>query len=180
MFENKKNCYLRAFEPEDYEIVYKWRNNPEFSALTAGNVDFVSSEKEKQWVKEKIFNDKTENFWVICDKETNEPVGFTSIINIDFRNKNVWMGEMAINKENLDKGYELSANALVLDFVFNELGLNRIYTGYIEENKFAKEIFAKMGFTVEGITREDVYKGGKFHDVVIVSLLEKEYRNQKT
>ncbi|OQY05515.1 MAG: hypothetical protein B6I20_01155 [Bacteroidetes bacterium 4572_117] len=151
MFENKKNCYLRAFEPEDYEIVYKWRNNPEFSALTAGNVDFVSSEKEKQWVKEKIFNDKTENFWVICDKETNEPVGFTSIINIDFRNKNVWMGEMAINKENLDKGYELS-----------------------------KEIFAKMGFTVEGITREDVYKGGKFHDVVIVSLLEKEYRNQKT
>jgi RimJ/RimL family protein N-acetyltransferase len=176
---NEENCYLRAFEPDDYKIVHKWRNNPEFSALTTENVDFVSSEKEKQWVNEKIFNDKTENYWAICDKETNEMIGFTSITKIDFRNKNAWMGEMAISKEYLNKGYELLANAGVLDFVFNELGLNRIYTGYIVENEFAKEIYAEMGFSIEGVTREDIYKGGKYHDVVIVSLLENEYRNLK-
>ncbi|MEN8121645.1 MAG: GNAT family protein [Bacteroidota bacterium] len=179
MTRNEENCYLRAFEPDDYKTTHKWRNDPDVVANVTENVNFVSSEREKLWVEEKIFNDKMENYWAICDKNTNEMVGYTSISKINIRNRNAWMGEMVIDEGHWNKGYELAANALVLEFVFDELGLNRLYTSYLESNEVSKKIFADMGFSVEGVLREDVYKGGKFHNVEVVSLLKSEYLNLK-
>ncbi len=175
MFKNKENCYLRAFEPEDYKTTHKWRVDPDMVNLLVGNIFYVSSEREKKWVEEKMMNDRTEIYWAICDKETHEMVGFTSIRQFDFRNRHVRWGGMTIGKEFWSKGYAMAANALVLKYVFEEMGFNRIYTSYLEQHDVSTAIFEKMGFTVEGIAREEVYKSGKFHNVVKVSLLKSEY-----
>ncbi|MBN1252561.1 MAG: GNAT family N-acetyltransferase [Bacteroidales bacterium] len=175
MFKNRENCYLRAFEPDDYKTTHKWRTDPDMLKLLVGNIFYVSSEREKKWVEEKIFDDTKEIYWAICDNKTNEMVGFTSIRQIDYRNRNVEWGGMTIGKEFWSKGYAMAANALVLKFVFEELGFNRIYTSYLDEHEVSTAIFEKMGFTIEGVSREEVYKGGKFHNVVKVSLLKSEY-----
>jgi len=175
MFKNKENCYLRAFEPDDYKTTHKWRTDPDMLKLLTGNMFFVSSEREKKWVEQKIFDDTKEIYWAICDKETDEMVGFTSIREIDYRNRNVRWGGMTIGKEFWSKGYAMSACALVLVYVFEELGFNRIHTTYMENHEVSKGMFVKMGFTVEGVAREELFKSGKFHNIEKVSLLKSEY-----
>ncbi len=146
MFKNKENCYLRAFEPDDYKITHKWRADPDMVKLVVGNTIFVSSEREKRWIEQKIFDDSKEIYWAICDKETGEMVGFTSLRQIDYRNRKARWGGITIGKEFWNKGYAMATNALSLRFVFEELGLNRVYTCYLEGHEVSKAIFEKNGF----------------------------------
>ena len=69
----------------------------------------------------------------------------------------------------------MATNVLILQFVFEELGLNRLYTDYLEDHEISANIFKKMEFTIEGTARKEVFKNGEFHNVVRVSLLKREY-----
>ncbi len=42
-----ERVYLRAFEPDDYRLINKWRNDPEINKYLGGNTFLVSSEREK-------------------------------------------------------------------------------------------------------------------------------------
>lgn len=175
MNETKDTVYLRAFEIEDYKIINKWRHDDDMNNMLVGSSIYVSSEREKKWVEEIIHDDRTKIYFAICDKETDEMVGYTSVRKINWRNRSAYWGGMTIGKEHWNKGYAQAANALVLKYVFDELGLNRFYTDYLEEHKVSTRIFEKMRFTVEGVSRSEVYKGGRFHNVVNVSMLKEEY-----
>ena len=41
--------YLRALEPDDYQVTIKWRSDEEIQNMVGGAKYFVSSEKEKEW-----------------------------------------------------------------------------------------------------------------------------------
>lgn len=175
MFENNESVYLRALEIDDYKLINKWRNDPEITEMLVGNKVFVSSMREKAWVEEKIHNDRVEMYFAVCDKETNEMVGYSSVRCINWRNKSACWGGLTLGKEHWQKGYAMATNALILQFVFEELGLNRLYTDYLEDHEISANIFKKMGFTIEGIARQEVFKNGEFRNVVRVSLLKREY-----
>jgi len=175
MFENNESVYLRAFEIEDYKLINEWRNDPDVSKMVVGNKLFVSSAREKIWVEEKIHDDKVDMYFAICAKDTNEMIGFTSVRSINWRNKSAYWGGVTIGKEHWKKGFAKATNGLILKFVFDELGLNKIYTDYLKEHDISDRIFKKMSFTIDGIARQEVFKGGRFHDVVRVSLLKREY-----
>ncbi len=175
MFNNNESVYLRAFEVDDYKIINKWRNDPEVSEMLGGNKIYVSSIREKAWVEEKIHNDKKEVYFAVCDKKSNEMIGFSSVRKINWRNKHAYWGGLTIAKEHWNKGYAMATNVLVINFVFDELGLNKIYTEYLEGHKVSEKIFKKMSFTIEGVARQEVFKNNKFLNVVRVSLLKKEY-----
>ncbi len=176
MIKNKENCYLRAFEPEDYKITHKWRTDPDMTNLLTGNIFFVSSEREKKWVEEKIMNDQTEIYWAICDKESHEMVGMTSIRDIDWRNRRAFIGGMTIGKEFWGKHYAYYATVLVLKYAFLELGMNKVTTDFIASHKVSRHLLInKLGLSEEGIFKQDLYKGGKYHDIVKVAILKKEF-----
>jgi [ribosomal protein S5]-alanine N-acetyltransferase len=179
MFKNNQSVYLRALEIDDYKLINKWRNDPEISNMLVGNKIFVSSVREKAWVEEKIHNDRLEMYFALCNKETNEMVGYSSIRQINWRNKSACWGGLTLGKEHWKKGYAMAANALILEFAFDELGINKFYTDYLEEHEVSAGIFKKMGFKEEGIARQDVFKNNKFHNVVKVSLLKREYDEMK-
>ncbi len=176
MDKSKINCYLRALELEDYKITHKWRTDPEMTKLMTGNVFFVSSERERKWVEEKILDDRKEIYWAICDKESNEMVGMTSLRNIDYRNRKVFIGGITVGKEYWGKHYAFYATFLILEYAFSELGLNKVSTDYVAGHKVSKHLFVdKLGLSQEGIFRQELYKGGKYHDIVKVAILRDEF-----
>ncbi len=176
MAEINVNCYLRAFEPEDYKIVHKWRTDPEMTDLLTGNAIFVSSEREKKWIEEKIFDDSKEIYWAICDNKTHEMVGVTSLREIDFRNRKAFIGGMTVGKEYWGKHFAYYATILVMKYAFLELGLNKVSTDYIEAHKVSEHLLTnKLGFSKEGVFREELFKKGRYHDIVKVAILKKEF-----
>lgn len=172
--------YLRAFELDDYKLINMWRKDEEDYKLVAGNKYFVSSEKDKKWVEEKIFNDAKDIYLAICIKENDEMIGYLSIKNIDWRNsKAEWGGITIGERQHRGKGYSLEAAYLMLEHVFCELGLNRFYGYWLEANKGSIIMGKKLGFKQEGVLRDFVYKGNKFNSVLLMSILKEEFKTLK-
>lgn len=171
------SIYLRAFEPEDYILINKWRNDPELQKLTAGPIRYVSSEMEKAWVQQKMMNNKTELYWAVCANDgSHKMIGYTSINNIDYVNRSFLSGGFLIGDNHYRDGQAVvEAHYIKLDYAFNELNMHRATGDFISEHITSRSILESFYWTFEGIDREALFKCGRYHDLVRASLLRREF-----
>jgi RimJ/RimL family protein N-acetyltransferase len=73
-------------------------------------------------------------------------------------------------------GYGSETTALMLEHAFGVLGLHRVALAVFEYNERAIRAYRKVGFSVEGRSREAIWRGGRFWDEVQMSVLEDEWR----
>lgn len=73
------------------------------------------------------------------------------------------------------RGYMTEVVEAVLKYVFDDLGLNRLYAYHMQRNPASGQVLAKNGFTQEGLLRQRVMKWGKFEDVALWALLKDEW-----
>ena len=76
------------------------------------------------------------------------------------------------------RGYGTEAIVLMLRFYFDELGYQRCETGINAFNQPSLALHEKLGFTVEGVRRRAFYTQGRYGDVVMVSILDDEFRER--
>lgn len=167
--------YLRALEPGDHVLIHTWRNDEETSSALLGNKYFVSLERERRWVEEKIANDKDSIVLAICLRSSNEMIGYLHVFAIDYRNRVAQWGGIIIAADQRRKGYSKEACLLMLQYVFDELNMNRFYGIWLDENIASLKMGMDVGFQREGLMRKVVFRGGKYHDGVIMSVLKEEW-----
>jgi ribosomal-protein-alanine N-acetyltransferase len=172
--------YLRAFEPDDYKKINAWRRDEDVYRLTGGNRFFVSSERDKQWVLEKILNNQTDIYLAICLEENDAMIGYVSLSDINYRNGRAeWSGVVIGEKDYRGQGYATQAIYLLLEYAFDELGLHRVSGSWLAENTVSIFVGKMMGFRQEGVLRDYVYKEGKRHDMIVMSMLRPEFDQLK-
>ena len=74
------------------------------------------------------------------------------------------------------KGYGTEATAIMLDHAFSTLGLHLVGLAVFEFNERAIRSYLKVGFVVEGRSREAIWRGGRHWDELQMSILEGEWR----
>lgn len=175
----KGNLYLRAFEYSDLSLLNAIRNDDFLYPTTGGNKYYISSEYDKKWIGDKIFNNYKQLYLVICSEEMDEPIGYVCATNIDYINRKAEWGGLVVSKEFSGKGFATDAGCLLLDHLFQELGINMVYAYVKEDNKGSVRISEKLGFKQDGLIRDFVYKQNSFHDAYIFTLLKSDYENSK-
>ncbi|WP_341322793.1 GNAT family protein [Solibacillus sp. FSL H8-0523] len=176
--ENK--VYLRAFEHSDISFLNTIRNNDTLYQTTTGNKYYISSEHDKKWIEDKIFNNYNQLYLVICSSESQQPLGYVCANNIDYINRKAEWGGLIVTNELNSKGIGTDAGYLLLDHLFGELGMNMVYAYVNENNKASYRLSEKYGFKKDGLIRNFVYKQNRFHNVYVFSILKSEYVNNKT
>ena len=169
--------YLRALELDDYKVSIAWRKDDDITNTTGGNKIFVSSEHEKQWVQNMIFN-KDKIVLAICLKNNNKYIGNVSMFDIDLLNKSCSTAIMIGDKDEWNKGFATEAIMLMLKYAFEERGMERVSATIIKNNQPSIKVHEKCGYKVEGIMRNSIYKLGKYNDMVLISILKSEYFNR--
>ncbi|MFD3166736.1 GNAT family N-acetyltransferase [Herpetosiphon sp. NSE202] len=84
-----------------------------------------------------------------------------------------WLAESAGGQ-----GLMVRATRALLEFVFDQLGLNRIGLNAVVENKRSRVVADRLGFTLEGVRRQTWTDGKRFADMACYSLLASEWRSQ--
>ena len=169
------SIYFRAFKVDDYELIHKWRTNPEVNKYLAGNMFLFSLEREKEFVLNVILNDSKNIYFGICDSKTDKLIGFSSINHIDLRNlKAEWGGTLIGEKKYLGKGIGKTASAMMLRFLFDHYPINKVYAYCLEEHPATSKLFSSLGFKKDGLLREEVFKNGEFKNVLLFSILRQE------
>lgn len=170
----KHRIYLRALEPDDYKVSVKWRNDDEIQNMVGGAKYFVSSEREKEWVHNAIFdNDKL--VLAICLVENNEYIGNMIMHDINMLNRSCHISGMIGEKTYWSKGYFNEARMMMLRFAFYERGMERITASPLEDNVASLKSALSCGYKQEGVARQSVYKNGKFHNQILLSILREEF-----
>ena len=73
-------------------------------------------------------------------------------------------------------GYMSEAIPAVVQYGFEDLGLNRLYAFHMMRNPACGRLLQKSGFKQEGVLRQCVQKWGQFEDVALQAILKKEWR----
>ncbi len=67
----------------------------------------------------------------------------------------------------------------VMEKVFEEFHAHRLWLDVFETNLRAQHVYKALGFRQDGLFREAVYRDGKYHSLLLMSLLDREYRERK-
>ena len=120
-----------------------------------------------------------EKLFVISSRQ-GEAIGTVGLTKIDCRSRNAEWGRFMIgDKKYLGKGYGLEAMYLIAQYAFTHLNLHRLYLKVFAWNKNARAMFESFGFREEGTLREQVFRDGKYHDIVIYGMLGNEFKKRR-
>lgn len=170
---------LRKMQNEDVEIYHAWRNDSQVMYSTNPSLDVYSLEETKEFVEKIILQASSSKSYIIYDKQNSKPIGITSLINIDAKNRNaeciIDIGE----KDYWGQGYGHEALSLLLNYAFLEMNLNRIYLRVFSFNEKAISLYHKLGFMHEGRSRQTLFRNGQWQDIVHMGILQDEYMKKK-
>ncbi len=77
------------------------------------------------------------------------------------------------------RGIGRKAMECLLDYLFGDVGLHRLQARIHEENKPSLRLFDGLGFRREGVLREAALRDGVHRDLVLMSLLGREWRSAR-
>ena len=73
--------------------------------------------------------------------------------------------------ENQKQGYATAAIRLMIDYCFETLGLNQIYSSVPSGNIGSRKLFEKLGFVQTGYRKNWLRRGNGWEDIVYFQLL---------
>lgn len=103
-----------------------------------------------------------------------EKIGYFRLSNHSTENKNIYIGA-DISLEYKGCGYGKASYKKFIPFLFKEYDLNKISLEVLATNTVAISLYEKLGFKTEGIKRQEVKKGDKWVDSIVMSILRDEY-----
>lgn len=85
-------------------------------------------------------------FWAIIRRDTKKHIGNIKIDPINSEDKSGEYGIMIGDKSEWGKGYANEASTTLINYCFNEIGLNKINLGVNRSNNNALKLYDKLGF----------------------------------
>ena len=165
---------LRRHSPEHYRLYGEWYGDPEIWHLTS----WASAPLGPSAV-ERLFEDRehspADDSFAIHLRDEGKPIGVVSLMNISVANASAELSIIVGHQEDRHHGYGAEAIAVLLDYAFRDLSLNRVGLSVFDFNEDAIAAYGKLGFREEGRLRGALRRDETFHDAILMSVLKREW-----
>jgi RimJ/RimL family protein N-acetyltransferase len=166
---------IRAIEKTDIDEILKWINNPEVTSNLILRYP-VSRYQEEKWIERMLDGADERNKVFVIETKDKIYLGGIGLHNINWLDRNAEVGIVIGKKEYWNKGYGTDAMMTLLDFAFHQMNLHRVYLRVYDFNPRGIRSYEKCGFRKEGVSREDHYIEGRYHDTIIMGILKDEFK----
>ena len=146
---------LRRAVRKDAEAMFRnWASDPEVTKYltwpTHSTVD-ISKRVLDSWIKEYKKDDYYQ--WMIVLKELGQPIGSISVVQ---QRQDIGQAEIGycIGRSWWHQGITTEALNAVIDFLFREVGANRLTARHDPRNPHSGNVMKKCGMVYEGTTRQ--------------------------
>jgi len=149
-----KKIKLRALEPTDVDLLYKWENNTSIWTVSNTMVPF-SKESIEQFIsyERDIYSDKQLRL-VICLKENEKAIGCIDLFDFDMRHRRTGIGILIAEESARQKGYAKDALTVLIKYAFDTLFVHQLYCNIPDDNQPSIELFKKHGFVEIGVKKD--------------------------
>ncbi len=169
-----KRVILRAIENKDLSLLQNWSNNPEIQ-YGLGGWHFPSSmDIMNRWF-ESIQGDELNQRYAI-DTEKHGLIGTANLVNINWKDRNAFTGMLIGDKDIRGQGYGTDSVMTLMRYTFEELGLERLDSTMIENNKASLKLYlGKCGWTEEGRKKNWYWRQNRYWDKIVVGITREDY-----
>lgn len=166
---------LAPLKREYIDKFIEWLNDPELMQYLVRDKP-LTRDMEEEWFDNLKHRENRIIFSILITNENSKLIGNCGIEDINWKDRIDPCGIFIGYKENQGKGYGTEALRLLVNYGFKTLNLNRLELKVYDFNVRAIKCYKKVGFIEEGRKRQGVFKNGQYHDVIIMSILQKEWK----
>ncbi|MDL2322884.1 GNAT family N-acetyltransferase [Bacteroidales bacterium OttesenSCG-928-A17] len=171
-FLESEKITLRALEPEDLDVLYKWENDSRLwqngSTLTPYSKFALRDYLENSL--QDIFQSRQLRL-MVEEKQSKKPVGTIDLYDYDPIDQRAGIG-ILLDEDFRNLGYGTETLHLIADYAFRFLLLNQLYAYVPLSNQASVKLFDKCGYEHSGILKSWVKTPEGFEDVYFMQLLK--------
>lgn len=174
---NTDRLILRRFQLSDaHDMFNNWANDSEvtkFLTWKPHNSVEVTKIVIEQWIVG--YKDNNIYNWAIELKEGGEVIGGISIVEMDEKNCSCEVG-YCMSRRYWGIGIMAESLKAVIDYLFSEIGFNRIAAKHDTKNIASGKVMIKSGMKYEGTLRQVKLRDDKgFYDLALYAILREDW-----
>lgn len=174
VFLDGEQVTLRPVEEEDLAFLQRDINDPKVRQPLAAMTP-VNAAQEQDWFEQ--MNEDAGVSLLICTDD--EPVGTIGLSDINETWGHAEVGYW-VTPDAWGEGYATAATELLVGYGFDQRRFNKVIAHAFDFNIGSRRVLEKVGFTEEGVHREEAFVNGEFVDVHRYGLLAREWRTART
>ncbi|MDR1720406.1 MAG: GNAT family N-acetyltransferase [Dysgonamonadaceae bacterium] len=170
-FLENDNIKLRALEPEDLDVLYRWENESEWWFYGNTSVPF-----SKFTLREYLASADNDIYQLqqlrlmVIEKTDNLPIGTIDLYDFNPMHQRAGVGIM-LDASRRGKGLGTQALTLIKEYAFNFLSMNQLYAYIPQGNTASIKLFERCGFEQTGQLRQWIKLAQGFEDACVYQLL---------
>lgn len=163
-----KRIRLRALEPEDLDVLYRWENDP-----SLWEVGDTLAPYSRYLLKEYIANShqgiyESHQLRMMIELINEQrPVGLIDLFDFEPRHARAACG-ILIDPACQGEGLATEALRLMMEYAFSHLRLHQLYVHIPVTNEPSKRLFTRCGFKESGILKDWTITSDGYSDVWIM------------
>jgi len=172
---------LKKVETKDSDDLFELLTNERLYKYKPGNpLKSMDAVKKVVGHYERDFNKRKTIFLGIFYKiAKSKMVGVAEIFDFDNKVNSLEIG-YTLNEKFWGKGIAAKTTAIMLDFLFNIIDVNRIQATSMPINEKSQNVLKRNGFVYEGTLRQiKNWTGNGIVDLIYYSILKSEYKKTK-
>ena len=175
MFAQNENIIIRAAEPKDASLIYKWENDQEIWRVSETYMPYSLYQIEEFLLNNSDLFSMRQIRFIIERKEDNTKIGCIDLYDFDPIHMRAGVG-ILLQKEFRKQGYANESLQLLLDYCFNTLMLKQVYCLIDVLNTDSINLFKKIGFEQCGLRKEWIRTPNGFIDEIELQYINRNFQ----
>jgi len=152
---------LRGLVLEDLTFLYTIENDVSLWELSQIQTPFSKDVLQKYLETAQNDFEKLKQLRLVITSKANEPLGFIDLFDFDSLNKHAGVS-IVITEPHRRNGYGKDALTALMNYSFNNLGLQQLYSNVLEDNNASIRLFESLGFEKVGLKKKWRYFKGRY------------------
>jgi len=157
---------FRKLKESDIPLLIEIRNECAEEFLHDSSI--FTKEESLKWFKET----KPDYYAITLD---GKMIGYFRVANYSKKNGFLYLGA-DLHKDYRGQGLAYKSYLRFIPFLFEKYNLNKICMEVLTTNLRAFNLDTKLGFKIEGLKRQEIFKKTKFIDSIVMSMLKSEFK----
>ena len=169
---------LRRHAPQNVAAFRRWYADPEIARLARYQQSPMRPDEIERFFAARVVGPDALAM-AVHERTTDRLIGTCAFSQLDGDNGSALYHITIGESDAWGRGFGTEATRLMVDHAFGALGLHRIALFVFEFNERAIRAYRRVGFVVEGRSRESVWRDGRWWDELAMSILESDWRRAR-
>ena len=147
---SNQNISLRALEPNDVELLYRWENTAEVWKVSNTHspiskfmlANYIKTADADIWEKKELR--------LVIENNKKKAIGTIEVFDFDPFHQRAGLGIIVFKEEDRRGGVATEAISLINEYLKNEIGVYQVYVNIAADNAPSIQLFEKLGFEIIG------------------------------